>query len=87
MFFEDIDHFDLPGATMLYTPDSTEAGAAFARNCWEMYCSANAFKVNLLIYLPELLLCKVGRENVVKKWLKKIYVIVLMSEVKENQSG
>ena len=56
MFFEDIDHFGLPGAAMLYTPDSTEAGAAFARDCWEMYCSNNAFKVNLLMYLPELLL-------------------------------
>jgi hypothetical protein len=87
MFFEDIDHFGLPGAAMLYTPDSTAAGAAFARDCWEMYCSNNAFKVNLLMYLPELLLRKVGGEEVVKKWLKRVYVTVSMSEVKENQSG
>lgn len=87
MFFVVINHFGLPGAAVLYTPDSTAAGAAFARDCWEMYCSNNAFKVNLLMYLPELLLRKVGRENVLKKWLKKIYVTVSMNEVKENQSG
>lgn len=72
---------------MLYTPDSTAAGAAFARDCWEMYCSNNAFKVNLLTYLPELLLRKVGGVEVVKKCLKRVYVTVSMSEVEENQSG
>jgi hypothetical protein len=66
MFDEDIDHYGLPGAAMLCTPDSTEAGAAFARDCWEMYCSSNAFKVGHLMYLPELLLRKVGGVEVVK---------------------
>jgi hypothetical protein len=87
MFDEDIDHYGLPGAAMLYTPDSTEAGAAFARDCWEIYCSSNAFKVGHLMYLPELLLRRVGGVEVVKLWLKKVYVTVTMSGVKENQSG
>jgi hypothetical protein len=87
MFDEDIDHYGLPGAAMLYTPDSTEAGAAFARDCWEMYCSSNAFKVGHLMYLPELLQRKIGGVEVVKKWLKRVYVTVSMSEVKENESG
>jgi hypothetical protein len=87
MFDEDIDHYGLPWSALLYTPDSTEAGAAFARDCWEVYCSNNAFKVNHLMYLPELLLRKVGGVGVVKKWLKKVHVTVTMSEVKENKSG
>jgi hypothetical protein len=52
-----------------------------------MYCSSNAFKVGYLMYLPELLLRKVGGVEVVGKWLKMVYVTVTMSEVKENQSG
>ena len=60
MFDEEIDHHGLPGAMLLYTPDSTEAGAAFARDCWETYCSNNAFKVGHLMYLPELLGREVG---------------------------
>ena len=87
MFFVVIDHFGLPGAAMLCTPDSTAAGAAFARDCWEMYCSNNAFKVNLLMYLPELLLRRVGGVEVAKKWLKTVHVTVSMSEFEENQSG
>lgn len=90
MFFEDIDHFGLPGAPMLCTPDSTEAGAAFARDRWEIYCSNNAFKVNLLIIHvpPRATLMQSGRGQCDKKnWLKRIYVTVSMSEVKVNQSG
>jgi hypothetical protein len=39
------------------------------------------------MYLPELLLCEVGRVEVVKLWLKQVYVTVHMSEVKENRSS
>lgn len=87
MFDEDIDHYGLPGATLLYTPDSNEAGATFARDCWEMYCSANAFKVGHLMFLAELLGREVGGVKVVKKWLKRVYVQVQMGEVKEEERG
>jgi hypothetical protein len=33
MFDEDIDHYGLLGSALLYAEDSTEAGAAFARDC------------------------------------------------------
>lgn len=87
MFDYDIDHYGLPGAILLYTPDLTEAGASFAQDCWEMYCSNNAFKVSNLMYLPELLGREVGGVKVVKKWLRKVYVEVHMSEVEEEERG
>jgi DNA-binding Lrp family transcriptional regulator len=87
MLDEDIDHYGLAGSALLYAEDSTEACAAFARDCWEIYCSNNAFKVGYLMYLPELLLREVGGVEVVKLWLKRVYVTVHMSEVKENRSG
>jgi hypothetical protein len=87
MFDEEIDHHDLPGSIMLYTPDSIEAGASFACDCWEVYCSVNAFKVGHLMYLPELLLRRIGGVEVVKKWLKRVYITVHMGEVTENQDG
>lgn len=87
MLDEEIDDYGLPGSTLLYIPDSTEAEAAFARDCWEMYCSNNAFKVGYLMYLPELLGREVGGVDVMKKWLRRVYITVSMSEVKENQSG
>jgi hypothetical protein len=87
MLDEELEHYGLPGATLLYTPDSTEAGAAFARDCWEIYFSKNAFRVNHLMYLPELLLRRVGGVEVARKWLKTVHVTVSTSEVKENQSG
>jgi hypothetical protein len=87
MLDEEFEHYGLPGATLLYTPDSTEAGAAFARDCWEIYFSKNAFRVNHLMYLPELLLRRVGGVEVARKWLKTVHVTVSISEFKENQSG
>lgn len=42
MLGEDFKYYGLPGATLLYTPDSAEAGADFAHDCWETYFSKNA---------------------------------------------
>jgi hypothetical protein len=52
-----------------------------------MYCSDNAFKVGHLMYLPELLGREVGGVEVVKKWLKRVYVTVHMGEVREKGKG
>lgn len=39
------------------------------------------------MYLPELLLRRVGGVEVAKKWLKTVHVMVSMGKFKEKQSG
>lgn len=81
---DEIFPHSLPGHELLHAPDASDASAAFALDCWEIYCSRNAFKVAYLLYLPALLRRKIGGVEVSKRWLKRIYVTVNMFEVKES---
>jgi hypothetical protein len=86
MFFEDIDHWPAQRRDAIHARLNRSRRRFRTRLLGDVLLQ-QCFKVNLFMYLPELLLRKVGGENVVKKWLKRIYVTVFTSEVKENRSG
>jgi hypothetical protein len=63
---------------------SSEAVATFTRDCWEMYCENNAFKVGSLELLPELLGWSLGGEGVMERHLKRVYISINMFEIREG---
>jgi hypothetical protein len=89
----EIDDRGLPGAFLLYPNRQlimrtiyrdvrdSKALAAFTRDCWAIYCSNNTFRVSRLGDLSALLGWQCGGGEVMKRWLKTIYITISMAQL------
>jgi hypothetical protein len=89
----EIDDRGLPGAFLLYPNRQlimrtiyrdvrdSKALAAFIRDCWAIYCSNNTFRVSRLGDLSALLGWQCGGGEVMKRWLKTIYITISMAQL------